>query len=164
MEDVKEHLSDPSLSWKTLPSPYSKRSTLPLLWSPKEFVNQRIRRMPVVQNEAIRRCTDQLLAQLQTFMLGTPIRIFYARLFPGDSILPHIDTGPIFSISRRCHLPILAPQGIQFFCSGATYKPIEGTWFEINNCALHSVLNTATTNRIHLIVDLLEPMYDHLLD
>jgi hypothetical protein len=152
--------SDP---WKVAHNPYSKRFTLPVLWCPSDLINGRIKCVQVQQSEELNEYTNLVLRDLMTHVPGIPIRVLYAKLLGGDAIAAHIDAGDIFHISHRCHLPIIAPEGIQFTCSKDLYFPREGQWFEINNCLTHSVINKASTERIHLIVDVLPEEHYQLL-
>ena len=163
-EKLTEYFASSSPPWKAAQNPYSKRLTLPLLWAPSDLINDRIKCMQLQQAKKLCDYTRLALLDLATYIPGIPIRIFYAKLLPNDSIAAHIDTGSIFSISHRCHLPILAPHGIQFTCSHNIHIPKEGEWFEINNCLTHSVINNASTERIHLIVDVLPKDHSWLLE
>jgi hypothetical protein len=149
--------------WKTVKNPYSKRQTLPVLWCDRELAQGKIRIFRIDQSNILNEVTNSALEALQAYVPGIPIRAFYAKLLPGDSILPHIDEGFIFRLSHRCHLPIKAPAGIHFKCANETYAPREGEWFELNNCWTHSVTNTASSDRLHLIVDVLQLGQGHLL-
>lgn len=164
IEALKEYFAVETDPWKAAQNPYSKRLTLPLVWSPSDLVTGRIKCMQVQQSDQLHNYTRLALLDLDAYMPGIPIRVFYAKLLAGDSIAAHIDAGSIFGISHRCHLPILAPDGIQFTCSDNTYHPREGQWFELNNRLTHSVINNASTERIHLIVDVLPKEYGHLLE
>jgi hypothetical protein len=152
------------LPWKTIQNPYSRRETLPVTWCNRDLVNGRIKLLQLKQDKELTKLTNLALQALQTYVSGVPIRVFYARLMPGDSILTHVDNGAIFRFSHRCHLPIMAPKGIEFQCGNETYIPQEGVWFELNNCLQHSVSNMASSERLHLIVDVLQPGQEHLLD
>lgn len=163
-ESLAQYFASASDPWKIAYSPYSKRLTLPLLWCHSELINGRIKCMHIQQSQELSNYTRLALVDLTTHMPGIPIRVFYAKLLGGDSIAAHIDDGSIFAISHRCHLPIIAPDGIQFTCSQDTYTPKKGQWFEVNNCLIHSVINSALTERIHLIVDILPEEHIRLLE
>jgi hypothetical protein len=152
------------LPWKSVDNPYSKRETLPVTWCHRNLVDGKIKLFQIDQAKELIQLTNSALQSLQSYVPGTPIRVFYAKLMPGDSILPHIDKGCTFRASHRCHLPIKAPEGIEFQCANETYIPQEGVWFELNNCLQHSVSNIASSERLHLIVDVLQKGQEHLLD
>lgn len=151
------------LPWKTIENPYSRRETLPVTWCNRDLVNGRIKLLQLKQDKELTKLTNTALQALQTYVSGTPIRVFYAKLISGDSILTHVDNGDIFRVSHRCHLPIKAPAGIKFQCGKETYIPTAGEWFELNNCLPHSVSNMASSERLHLIVDILQSGQEHLL-
>jgi aspartyl/asparaginyl beta-hydroxylase (cupin superfamily) len=150
--------------WIEVASRFSRRKTLPLLWCPKDLEKERIRRVKVPQEILLTHETDALLADLRRYIEGEPVRIFFAKLERGEGIIEHVDDGDIFRMSHRCHLPIVAPKGIEFQCAGVIHKPVEGEWFTLDNCSLHAVMNSATQERIHLVIDLLSPDHLHLLD
>lgn len=149
--------------WIEVASRFSRRMTLPLLWCPKDLAEERIRRVKVTQQPLLTQETDALLADLRRYIEGEPVRIFFAKLERGEGIIEHVDDGDIFRMSHRCHLPVVAPKGIEFQCAGVIHKPAEGEWFTLDNCSLHAVINNATQARIHLIIDLLSPDYLHFL-
>eukprot|EP00892_Ulva_mutabilis_P005366 jgi/Ulvmu1/3200/UM015_0241.1 len=105
------------------------------------------------------------------------IRLQLARMTPGAHIKGHRDTGPWASDSHRIHVVLKTNPSISFFscpqCNeGRRDQPPEcqppptGTCipldtslnsvFEVNNLILHEVTNTATEDRIHLVMDVLE--------
>ena len=100
--------------WKTIQNPYSKRETLPLTWCNRDLVDGRIKLLRLVKDKKLTQLTKESLQALPTYVLGVPLRVFFAKLMPGDSILPHIDQGYISRASHHCHLPIKAPQGVMF--------------------------------------------------
>jgi len=151
------------LPWKIVSNPYSKRQTLPMRWCPKNLVDGKLKIIQLEQHDGLEQLTNYALSELQIHVPCFPVRVFYAKLMPGDSILSHTDIGFIFKVSRRCHLPIQAPVGIEFKCGVEVYSPKKGQWFEINNCLPHSVTNKASSARIHLIVDTLDPGHEHLI-
>jgi hypothetical protein len=152
------------LPWKTVENPYSRRETLPMAWCNRDLLNGRIKLLQPKQDKELTKLTNLALKALQTYVSGIPIRAFYAKLMPGDSILTHVDNGDIFRLSHRCHLPIKAPEGIEFQCGNETYIPTAGEWFELNNCLPHSVSNMASSERLHLVVDVLQQEREQLLD
>jgi hypothetical protein len=152
------------LPWKIVENPYSMRETLPLLSCNRELTDGKIKILRLKQNNVLTQLTNIALKELQTYVPGVPIRVFYAKLMPRDSIMTHVDNGAIFRLSRRCHLPIKAPEGIEFQCGNETYIPMAGEWFELNNCLPHSVSNMASSERLHLIVDILQPGQEYLLN
>lgn len=164
VDSLAEYFASATDPWKVAHNPYSKRLTLPLVWAHSDLVNSSIKCMHIRQAQELSNYTRLALNDLITYMPGIPIRVFYAKLRGGDSIAPHIDAGSIFTISHRCHLPILAPDGIQFTCSQDIYTPRKGQWFEINNCLTHSVINNALTERVHLIVDVLPEEHVRLVE
>jgi aspartyl/asparaginyl beta-hydroxylase (cupin superfamily) len=164
VEKCREELERECHHWLAVESQFSRRKTLPLLWCAKDFEEKKIKRFRIPQDRGLMRETDALLRNLSRYIEGEPVRIFYAKLERGDGISEHVDNGDIFRVSHRCHLPVIAPKGIEFHCCGIIHRPIEGEWFVLDNCCMHAVINRASKERIHLVIDLIRPDYRHLLD
>lgn len=84
---------------------------------------------------------------------GYLIRAILTRLKPKGVICAHVDTGVMFTSSRRFHIPIETNDKVIFTIGGETRVMREGEMWEINNSREHSVENGGEQSRIHLIVD-----------
>lgn len=84
--------------------------------------------------------------------------LMLAKLKPFKKIKPHTDTG-ILSVVHRCHFPIITDKDCKFTINSTPYSFKENIVFEFNNALVHSVENNSNTDRIHLIVDILERDY-----
>ena len=82
------------------------------------------------------------------------VRLMLAKVPPGGSIKPHFDGGNLTQI-HRCHHVITSNERVEFNIDINTYNFKEGEVFEFNNQKLHSVKNNGSTDRIHLICDIL---------
>lgn len=75
---------------------------------------------------------------------------------PAKSIIPeHTDLGNLGYI-HRCHYVIKTNRMCTFTINDHPYWFKEGSALEINNIAPHSVENNGSTDRVHLICDILE--------
>ncbi len=84
---------------------------------------------------------------------GYFIRILFARLLAGRTIMPHIDF--VFSLlhCHRIHVPIITNDKVLFLVGGETRNMKIGEVCEINNATVHSVANNGDESRTHLIID-----------
>lgn len=90
---------------------------------------------------------------------GAVIRSMAARLPPGSSIKPHVDTHPSFRCSHRVHIPIASDARVRFTIDGRPYQLRCPEVYEINNQAVHSVMNRGTKDRINFIFDYIPPSF-----
>jgi len=97
------------------------------------------------------------------------LRLQLARMNPGSVINRHQDSGSWVKTSHRIHVPLISPDGVEFYlcgrdkssrapkekqCSRLLYS--EGDVFELNNARMHHLSNPGDISRIHLVVDVLE--------
>ena len=82
-------------------------------------------------------------------------KLMLAKIPAGGIISEHVDMGNLEHI-RRCHYVIKTNNECVFNINGTPYLFQEGAAVEINNQALHSVMNGGTTDRVHLLCDILE--------
>jgi hypothetical protein len=86
-------------------------------------------------------------------------------MLPGGSIIPHTDSGRYFTTYCRFHIPLQTNSQVIF--SGASdiqeHMPL-GWLYRFNNRMLHQVQNQGTTNRVHLVVDLLLDQPNSIVD
>jgi hypothetical protein len=81
------------------------------------------------------------------------LRVQLVKLPARKNVLPHIDVGHIFRVTRRIHLPIITNQNVDFFIELEKVPMEEGRLIEINNQAIHCVFNQSDLDRVHLIID-----------
>lgn len=86
---------------------------------------------------------------------GLILRAQFARMRPGAAIKPHTDSSALLMATHRVHLPLTSNDGVVFKIHGEELRMPPGTLFELNNRVRHSVINAGSTDRIHLIVDIL---------
>ena len=94
------------------------------------------------------------------------VRLLLAALPPGVTIPVHHDTGEWVRHTHRVHVPVIVkdPDRVIFRC-GLTEEQMDrvdlrpGHVFEMNNQAKHAVSNCSTENRVHLILDYVDELY-----
>ncbi len=84
---------------------------------------------------------------------GEVTRMIISKLFPSSEVGEHMDTERLLHFSHRIHLPIETNEEVAFSVRGQKYKLEEAMLYELSNQDLHSVENTSTKDRIHIIVD-----------
>tara|TARA_Y100000004_G_scaffold27216_2_gene27738 strand:+ start:4360 stop:4893 length:534 start_codon:yes stop_codon:yes gene_type:complete len=95
---------------------------------------------------------------------GSIYNIQFSLLPPQKKIKPHYDTGLMFSLSHRIHLPIVTNNESIFMIGNQEFKFKVNQLIEINNKKVHSVVNKSKDqSRIHLIVDYLPLKYSNYL-
>ncbi|HSB97458.1 MAG TPA: aspartyl/asparaginyl beta-hydroxylase domain-containing protein [Spongiibacteraceae bacterium] len=82
------------------------------------------------------------------------LRVQLAELPPGGIIKPHRDIG-ILALIHRLHIPIVTHKRVSFTVAGQPFFLTEGTLYDLNNTAIHSVENNSHIMRIHLLVDMM---------
>ncbi len=99
---------------------------------------------------------NELLDRVPHEVIG---RAMLVTLQPGGSIDEHIDEGAYADAHDRFHIVLQSDEGNAFTVGGETFhgKPGEAFWFNIKRP--HSVVNNSARERIHLIVDLISPVY-----
>jgi hypothetical protein len=86
---------------------------------------------------------------------GEPGRARFARLPPGQRVLPHMDRGEYYRFRDRYHLVIRSERGSLLNAGGESVRMQEGELWWFDNKAVHDACNDSDSDRIHLIFDLL---------
>lgn len=104
---------------------------------------------------------QQLGAAVKGEVLG---RIILVNLIPGGYIRPHVDEGAYADHYERFHMSLQSDLGNMFFVGKPDYfgefvhmKPGEAWWF--NHKKTHWLANMSDRPRLHLIVDMVAPLY-----
>jgi hypothetical protein len=111
--------------------------------------------LPVPRTPAGDRCTyicDELLPQF-----GAPcLRVVFYRLKAGARIGTHRDYGEnrFTSGAVRIHIPVITNDGVVMYVARRPYHFPLGTAWYFDASEYHSVENTGTHDRIHLVADL----------
>jgi len=75
---------------------------------------------------------------------------------PGGSVLLHIDGGRYFEHYCRFHIPLQTNRQVTFTGKSDSQEHMSLGWlYRLNNLTWHQVQNQGTTQRVHLVVDLL---------
>ena len=93
------------------------------------------------------------LKDTYTYKNFTLFRALFVVLPAGATIHPHTDNGESFHKTHRIHYALKTNKDVDFIVDGVKLPFMEHPCIEINNLALHSVVNNGTEDRVHLIVD-----------
>ena len=80
-------------------------------------------------------------------------RSMLVKLPTACKVKEHVDIGYHLESCHRIHIPIITDSLVGFFCNGQKIPMQEGTTVDFNNNLTHSVNNSSSNNRIHLIID-----------
>lgn len=95
---------------------------------------------------------------------GKIIRGEVVNLIPDRSLTPHIDVYWFHRESRRIHIPITTNNQCFLTFEDRQYHLAVGSIYEINNRILHSAFNNGPTNRVHVILDIMDSnLYNNAL-
>ena len=72
---------------------------------------------------------------------------------PNENIPIHIDPCWWHGVSHRIHVPIITNDDCFFLVEGRPHHFEVGKYYEVNNRKYHSVSNTGTHGRLHLVFD-----------
>jgi len=92
---------------------------------------------------------------LEKFYNGKVGRSMIIRLNPNSEIPVHHDEGYYLEKSHRVHVPILTFPEVIFTVGNEKIHMKEGECYEINNMNKHSVVNGSSSERIHLLLDII---------
>lgn len=103
----------------------------------------------------------EIVEKLQTILNKRHGKVLLINLPAGCKVEPHIDSGSYLESVRRLHIPIETNENVVFTVGGEEKNMKVGDCIEINNTKVHGVYNQGTTNRIHLLVDMLNGLHEH---
>ncbi len=95
---------------------------------------------------------------------GYFIRILFAKLSAGRTIMPHIDFTFSLLHCHRIHVPIVTNNEVFIYVGGEPRNMKIGEVCEINNATVHSVANNGEESRTHLIIDWAPNSILHAMD
>lgn len=83
------------------------------------------------------------------------IRGEIVNLRPGKKLTPHIDIHWFHKVSKRIHVPIITNTDSFLTFEDRSYQLTVGKIYEINNRIVHSGFNKGTSDRVHVILDMM---------
>lgn len=83
-------------------------------------------------------------------------KVIYAKIPPGGTINYHTDSFPLYSGFIRVHLPIYSERNASdFYSEEGNFSMEEGFVYLYDTKPMHTTKNNSSSDRTHLIVDLL---------
>lgn len=87
------------------------------------------------------------------------------NLRPGKKLTPHVDIHWFHKESKRIHIPIITNRKSFLTFEDRLYHLTVGKIYEINNRIMHSGFNEGTSDRVHVILDImLNETFDNALE
>ena len=84
---------------------------------------------------------------------------------PGEIIQSHIDSGPYNDAHCRFHIPLQTNSQVTWSGSSDIQEHMPVGWlYRLNNKCYHQVQNQGTTQRVHLVIDLLLDQPNGIID
>ena len=96
---------------------------------------------------------------VSTYGEGLLENVQFSLVPPKGRIKEHFDTGLIFSLSHRLHLPIITNEDSFLYIDNNRFNLKVNQLVEINNKQMHFVENNSDYDRIHLIIDYIPKRY-----
>lgn len=82
--------------------------------------------------------------------------VMLALLPAGQSTIPHTDGNAVKVNPHKIHIPIITNENVYFELNHDKFYFEEGYAYEVNNVVRHNAVNEGTTDRIHLIFELID--------
>jgi hypothetical protein len=81
----------------------------------------------------------------------------FTRLEAGKDIQKHVDNMYHLTTCMRTHIPIITAPNVDFIIDGEVFNLEANKVYAINNIVPHEVINRATHDRVHFLIDLVVP-------
>lgn len=98
---------------------------------------------------------ETIIKTIEDYYDGKRGRVLLVNLPAGEIIPEHNDSGTYLQTVRRNHIPIITNDLVLFRVGASQINMKENYFYEINNHKVHYVENKGSTDRYHLIVDIL---------
>ena len=100
-----------------------------------------------------------ILEDLSKIYNGKPARVTLVKLPPGKLVTPHADEQIYTHLINRFHIPILTNDDVMFSVMDETINMKTGECWEVNNAKIHGCYNLGKTDRVHLMVDIINDSF-----
>lgn len=108
-----------------------------------------------LNNLKILELVEPIVKDLELTHNGKRGKVVFIKLPAGCHVDTHRDRGYYLSIIRRHHIPIISNDSCMFEVEYDNIVMEEGECWEINNSRYHFVNNTGSTDRVHLMIDII---------
>lgn len=96
-----------------------------------------------------------IIESLESVHDGSVGKCLFIKLPPQKTVGAHTDKGEYLGAARRHHIAIETNKDVLFFVDGEPKNMQVGECWEINNSKMHAVSNLGSTDRIHLLFDVM---------
>lgn len=101
--------------------------------------------------QEIKKILDDLSYQYK----GKPARVTLVNLPAGKLVTPHADEQIYTHVINRFHIPIITNDEVYFSVNDQTVNMEIGECWEVNNAKIHGAYNLGSTDRVHLMIDII---------
>lgn len=98
---------------------------------------------------------DPLIKYLEKIHDGRVAKTVFIKLPPAKNVHKHVDFGDYLESIRRHHVAIATNKDVAFIINGKKKNMSVGEIWEVNNNKEHQVWNDGSTDRIHLMIDII---------
>jgi len=139
----------PANAWIEHPQKYDGNTAVVLI-SPGGAITQ-LASGPMGPTQWLRQCpyVGEILQALDT----TWGRSRLMGLEAGAEVPEHVDVHYYWRTHLRVHIPVITNPGVAFTCAGETIHMKPGECWLLDSFYRHSVVNSGTENRVHLVLD-----------
>lgn len=107
------------------------------------------------KDEELLSLVEPIISELEEIHDGLRGNVLFIKLKGMHNIPEHTDGGNYLVFSRRHHIPIVTSNQTFFGVGSEKINMAVGECWEINNTRTHSVDNNSSTDRIHLLIDIM---------
>lgn len=98
---------------------------------------------------------DPIIKDHELMYDGIVGKVVFIKLPAGGRVNDHYDNGDYLSMVRRHHVPILTNELVKFRVANNVVNMKPGECWEINNSKMHGVVNLGSTDRVHMLFDIM---------
>lgn len=121
------------------------------IWSIKE----KFKPMKNNSQPEMEKLLEPIINHLEKIHNGKVGKCLFIKLPAGKDVLEHSDQLDYLGVVRRHHIAIKTNDKVLFFVNNESKNMQVGDCWEINNSLKHSVTNQGSTDRIHLLIDIM---------
>lgn len=162
ISEIANHLNTYSEEWFLNSSrqhmgPVHKETTSVFLYDHEAMwsIKEKFRPMVNHDQKEMHKLIQPIVDTLESIHDGKVGKSLFIKLPAGKNVLPHTDKLDYLGAVRRHHIAITTNDDVLFFVNHESKNMKPGECWEINNSMEHAVENNGTTDRIHLLIDIM---------
>jgi len=135
---------------------HSRTKSYHILWYPLMWVpGQEYLPSFLCESEKLFNMVEPLINKMADHYDGKPGRVTLVNLPSHKLVTPHKDRSIYSKVVNRVHIPILTNDDVYFSVDDETLNMKEGQAWEVNNAKLHGAYNLGDSDRVHLMIDII---------